>query len=61
MKKDDKELGEIYVRDTRTPENELKITGAEFAAEQERNMQLEEERLKKGALNEKPPEATSNS
>jgi len=61
MKRDDKELGEIYGRDVRTHENHHGITGGEFAAEQERNMRLEEEKLRKGALDKKPPDEADNS
>ena len=61
MKKDHKALGEIYVRETRTPENHLGITGGEFAAEQERDMKREEEKLRKNPLNERKPESDGNS
>ena len=58
MKKDNKELGEIYVEDIRTPGNQLGITGGEFAAEQERDMKLAEEKSRRGAVDQKPPEET---
>jgi len=58
MKKDDKELGEIYGLHVRTHESHPVITGGEFAADQERNMRLEEEKLRKGAVDKKPPEKT---
>ena len=56
MKKDDKELGEIYDRNVRSHESHPGITGGEVAAEQERDMNREEEKLRKGALDEKSPE-----
>jgi len=61
MKKDDKELGEIYDRDVRPHENHPGITGGGFAAEQERDMIREEEKFMKDALDEKSPEEESGS
>ena len=55
MKKHDKEIGEIYVLSVSNHEIHPSITGGEVAAEQERNMRLEEEKLRKAALDEKPP------